>query len=139
MANKDHAEKLIQSAINRALGVQPHYAVPKEDLENEKTIMDAVHRLLEDLVERDEDKEGSADSEGDKDKEAPGDAEVVGEARMNQMANNAAKVAAADAQTETLSANRVYRGDGTTISVLKHMRSSSAEADEEPPEKKMSV
>ncbi|KAL9637575.1 MAG: hypothetical protein Q9164_002106 [Protoblastenia rupestris] len=139
MANKDHAEKLIQSAINRALGVQPHYAIPKEDFENEKTIMDAVHRLLVDLGERDKDEEVSADAEGDKDKEAPEDAEAAGEARMNQMANNAAKVAAADAQTETLSANGLYGGDGTTISVLKHKRSSSAEADDEPPEKKMSV
>ncbi|KAL9124996.1 MAG: hypothetical protein Q9217_005742 [Psora testacea] len=129
MDDKDHAEGLIQSAIDRTLGRQHKSFTSQEDIDNEKAVMDAVQSLLQDLDDGDKDERNVEG--GSQTKWAEGEME----AKVDEMAKNAAKLAAADAQTE-VSPTIGVQGE---TNGLKHERSPNAEGVEEPPGKKKSM
>ena len=152
MDNKEHAHKLIQSAIDRALGIQCEPLNSQHDLENEKTIMAAVRRLLQDMGEGNNDKQGTTKKDEGEEKDGDRTDQSAGEneARVNEIAKNAAKLVAADAHTpypppqpplgNGVKYNVNDDSNGNKTNGLKHKRSPSTEAAADlPPGKKKSI
>ncbi|KAL9101340.1 MAG: hypothetical protein Q9163_003387 [Psora crenata] len=138
MDDKDHAEELIQSAIDRTLRGHHSPFTSKVDLDNEKAIMAAVESLLQDLGERGKEK-GAVEEDRTTNRGVHGEG---GEARLNEMAQNAAKMAAADAHSggpSSTNGTNGTNGAGGEINGFKHKRSPPAETVDEPAAKRQHV
>ena len=145
MDSKPHAERLIQSAIDRTLGLSSESKLTsKEDLENEKGVMTALDHLLQDIGESDNG--GKQWAEGERDARANEFAKDVVK-KLPTVATAATTAAAAAAtvsdsqpdSSETPHSGAQVGTNGSTT-LLKHARQSSAEDDAAgpPPGKKLS-
>ena len=131
MDDKPHAETIINSAVNRILGTTVTSNMTSDsDLSQEKTIMAALDKLLDDLGERP--KDGKQLSHP-KDPAEGGRAAEVAEEVVKSMPLVASEGQAGVQPSTPEGANGTNNG-------LKHKRSASGEGGEDqPPEKKLSV